>query len=344
MQLKWVSNSNPSFSKKYTVKRLPITTRHFKKIEEVYIGKKRLVTLASQPASNILDPFAIIAKFDNWVCYDENMHVYILGFIQDNQFEFLGFSRVDFCADFNFFDNGMIPDKFIKKYIYRKCMRLGRTPHVAHHFEQGKTEHIEKGLKFGSNLSEVTAYIYDKSRQMETEMWKPYIYMAWKKAGLNVDCHSPWDESNKAPHVFRLEFSVKSGAKLLADTETGELNLLLDLQLMADEYIYKIFYKLYERFFTFVWNDGQVRRDRMRKIKLFNYTFSNSVMVNAEKTENASRSKKIFVKKLDQLNKEMRGTDILMNSYIDQFKNKLIEDSHIQSWAMKQGINTKFNE
>lgn len=326
--VKWGPGSMRQFANFYTVKKLNITTRHFNRIEEVYIGKKRIATVTSQPCSEILDKDLTIVKFDNWLLYANQFRKVVSEFFSMNGLEFISISRIDFCGDFNEFDNGMLPDKFIKKYIYRRFLRKGRTPHVTHHFGQGKKEHYEKGLKFGSNLSEVTAYIYDKSRQMETEEWKPWIYMAWKKGGLDVE-----------RKIWRIEFSVKSGGILKANTDTGELDLFLTLQVIESEYIYKCFYKLYERYFSFVWNDGQVRKDRMRLLKLFKYIYSPEVLVHAEPLETANRSKKIFIKKLHELNNEMRGAGVYLNIYMDEFKTKLIEDAKLQSWAMKHGLN-----
>lgn len=328
MSVKWYNKIEAKYASFYTIKKLDFSTRHFKVIEEVYIGKKRIATVTSKPCSEILDKDLIIVKFDNWLLYDNRFRKTISEFLSLNKLQFISFSRVDFCADFNEFDNGMKPDKFIKKYIYRKCLRLGRTPHVAHHFKQGKTEHIEKGLKFGSNLSDVTAYIYNKTLEMETIKWKPYIYLAWKKGGLNVE-----------QNVWRVEFSMKQGSKLTANTETGEIDLFLSLELIAETYIQKCFYKLYEKYFTFVWNDGQVRKDRMRKINLFKYIYSPEILVNAEVTEDADRSKKIFIKKLHELNNELRGSDFYMNIYMQQFQTTLIEEAHLQTWAMKHGLN-----
>lgn len=328
VSVKWHNKSERIYASFYTVKKLPISTRHFKKIEEIYIGKKRIATVTSEPCSEILNKDLVIVKFDNWLLYANQFRKVISEFFTANKLEFVSVSRIDFCADFNEFDNGMLPDKFIKKYIYRKFLRKGKTPHVAHNFGQGKNEHFEKGLKFGSNLSEVTAYIYDKTREMETIKWKPYIYMAWVKAGLDV-----------TKHVWRVEFSVKSGGILKANTETGELDLFLTLQVIEAEYIYKCFYKLYERYFTFVWNDGQVRKDRMRKIKLFKYIYSPEILVHAEPTRDADRAKKIFIKKLHELNNEMRGAGVYLNIYMDEFKTKLIEESHLQTWAIKNRLN-----
>lgn len=328
VSVKWVDKSRPRFASYYTVKKLGIVTRHFKCIEEIYIGSKRIATVTSKPCSEILDKELCIVKFDNWLLYDNSFRKKVSEFFSDNGIELISISRIDFCADFNEFDNGMLPEPFIKKYIYRKLLRLGKTPHVGHHFAQGKDKHIEKGLKFGSNLSEVTAYIYNKSLEMAVVKWKPYIYMSWVKGGLDVE-----------RDVWRVEISVKSGRTLLVNTETGEVDLFLTLDVIKEEYIYKCFHKLCEKYFSFVWNDGQVRKDRMRKVKLFKYIYSPEVLVAADSVVDADRSRKIFIKKLDEMNAELRGADILMNIYMDEFKTKLIENSKLQSWAIKKGLN-----
>lgn len=328
MQVKWYNKLEPVFHSQYTIKTLDFGTRHFKVVQEIYVLKKRIATLTSKPHSGILDPDAMIVKFDNWVCYAVNMRKIIYEFLELNKLEFISFSRVDFCADFNLFDNGMKPANFIKKYIYRKFLRLGKTKNVAHHFIQGKTEHIEKGLKFGSNLSEVTAYIYNKTLEMETMKWKPWIYMAWKKGGLDVE-----------RPVWRLEFSMKSGGALVISRDTGEVDLFLSLDLIEWKCMHDSFFVLYQKYFQFVWNDGQVRRDRMRKLKLFVYIPWNQVLVKADGMTDADRSKKIFIKKLHELNNELRGRDFFMSIYGDQLKEVIIQDAHLQTWAMKHNIN-----
>jgi hypothetical protein len=326
--IKWVHQSIGYFSPFYRYKRLEFSTRHFKVVEELFVNDKRIATITRCPCSPILDPLMAIVKFDNWVLYDDAKHEIILGFFQRNGIDFICLSRVDFCCDFNVFDNGMIPDKFIKKYVARKFLRKGKTSQVAHNFGQGKNEHYEKGLKFGSNLSEVTAYMYDKSREMKEAHWKPYIYMTWIKGGLDI-----------ARPVWRVEISVKSGGLLMVNTVDGLIDIFLTLQVVHDDYIYKCFCILVERYFTFVWNDGQQKLSRMRVLKLFNFAKQSEVLVKAEQTEDADRSKKIFVKKLNQLNNELRGIDFDMNIQMQAFQRKIIEDSHLQSWAMKNNLN-----
>lgn len=327
MQIKWQKKTEPVFHRMYEVKTLDFGTRHFKVVQEIYLLKKRIATLTSKPHSNILDPDAMIVKFDNWVCYAVNMRKLVVDFIECNNFEFISFSRVDFCADFNVFDNGMLPPNFIRKYIYRKCLRLGKSPNVAHHFSQGKKEHITKGLKFGSNLSEVTAYVYNKSLEMEVVKWKPWIFHSWQLGGLDVK-----------QDVWRLEFSMKSGGTLIVNKDDGTLDLFLTLDLLDFKFMHDSYFVLYQKYFQFVWNDGQVRRDRMRKIQLFNFVPWNEILVHASEMKDANRSKKIFIKKLHELNNELRGRDFFMSIYGDQLKDTIISDASLQSWAMKKGM------
>lgn len=326
--IKWVSQSIGYYSPFYNVKMLDFSTRHFKLIEELYVKHKRIATITRKPCSPLLDEFLCIVKFDNWVLYDMCKHEIILGFFQRNGIELITISRIDFCCDFQIFDNGMVPETFIKKYVGRKMLREGKSPEIAHHFAQGLTEHIEKGLKFGTNNSPITAYIYNKTKEMKAKVWKPYIYQSWLDHGFDTMFE-----------VWRVEFSVKAGGTLLIDTESGEIDIFLSLQVVANDYIYKCFFKLYERFFSFVWNDGQQRRSRMRGVKLFKFKKSNEVLVRAEGMRDADRSMKIFLKKLNELNNEMRGSDFHGNIYMQEFQRKLIEDCRLQAWAMQHGLN-----
>lgn len=328
LHIKRVDRIAKEFHRRYTVKLLDFGTRHFKKVEEVFIGAKRIATLTSEPHSNILDKDSLIVKFDNWVCYDRNFRAIVNEFMNLNKFYFVACSRVDLCADFNLFDNGMKPANFIRKYVYRKFLKAGKARNIRHTFDQGKDEHESSGLKFGSNLSEITYYLYNKTKELKEVVWKPYIYECWRVAGLDL-----------AADVWRLEFSLKSGAKLIVNAETGEFDIFASMEIIKAEYIYKCFFILYEQYFQFFWNDGKSRKDRMRALALFKYERCAEILVKAESMRNATRSDKIFIKKLHEMNNELRGRDFYMSIYMDQYKATIIEDSGLQNWAMYKGIN-----
>lgn len=328
LHIKRVDKINHAFHHRYKVKKLEFGTRHFKLIEEIFIGERRIATLTSMPHSNILDADSLIVKFDNWVCYDHNFRHIVNEFLKLNGFYFIACSRVDLCADFNLFANGMHPDKFIKKYIYRKLLKEGKARKVRHTFSQESTRHDEEGLSFGSKLSEITYYLYDKTKELNEVVYKPYIVEAWRKGGLDLDAG-----------VWRLEFSLKSGAKLLVNSETGEFDLFATLKIVEKDYILKAYSVLYFKYFQFVWNDGQQRKDRMRQLKLFEFSRCSEILVGAMGMKDADRSKKIFIKKLHELNNELRGSDFYMCEYGEEFKKRIIDDGGLQTWAMLRGLN-----
>lgn len=301
--------------------------------------EKRIATITSKPHSGILDEDSLIVKFDNWVLYNTRFSPIVEDFIKLNNFYFISCSRVDFCADFNEFNNNMNPKDFIRKYMFRKFLKTGKAKGVTPKFDQGEKEHLWSGLKFGSNLSEITYYLYNKSKELREVLHKPWIVETWIKGGLRT----PTDPSDRDNDVWRLEFSLKSGTKLIASEETGEIDLFLTLDIMKADYIAKCFYLLYQRYFCFVWNDGQCRKDRMRVLKLFKHEPVLDILVNSEKMRDATRSDKIFIKKLHEMNNELRGRDFFMSIEMDKYKQTIIEDTGLQSWAMYHGLHVPNN-
>lgn len=296
---------------------------------------RRIATVTSQPHSGILDPDSLLVKFDNWVLYDKNFHCIVNEFIKLNNFYFIACSRVDFAGDFNLFDNGMNPENVIRKFVSRKFLKIGKVKGAEVRLDQGKNKHIFSGLKFGSNLSEVTYYLYNKTKELREEVHKPWIWQSWVDGGLRVPT-SPVDRENE---VWRLEFSLKSGAKLIVNKETGEFDLFASLEIMKIEYITKCYYILYYKYFLFFWNDGQVRKDRMRMLKLFDMHKPREILVDTTSMKDSSRATKIFVKKLHELNNEMRGRDFYMSAEMDRYKELVIKDHGLESWAMYKGYN-----
>lgn len=328
LHLKRVDKLKADFHPRYRVKTLDFSTRHFKLIQEIYYNNRRICTITSKPHSGILDPDSLIVKFDNWLLYDKSFRPQVNEFISLNGFYFIACSRVDFCADFNVFDNGMHPETFIRKYIYRKMLKEGKARNIRHTFDQGAHKHESSGLKFGSNLSEVTYYLYNKSKELREVANKPWIVATWVKGGLNTSVD-----------VWRLEFSLKSGTKLLLDESTGEVNLFASLDILKREYISKCFFVLYQKYFQFHWNDNKSRKDRMRLIKLFSFTPCDDVLIDTTHMRDGDRATKIFIKKLHELNNEMRGRDFYMSIEMDKYKEILIHDTGLNSWAMHKGLN-----
>lgn len=311
----------------YDVKKLPIITRHFKIVEELYRHGARIATVTRVPLSAIIDKETIIIKFDNWVLYSVNLYTYVLEFLALNQFTFKSFSRIDICQDFQLFNNSMKPSTFIKNYLNGQYLRLGRTSISTAHFRQIDVNLSFNALKFGSNLSEVSIGLYNKTLEMNSVKWKPWIAEKWLKCGLNPDVDT-----------WRLEVSIKDVNKLVSNNDTGEYQELASLEILkhaTHSLIYKVFR---EKYFSFVIKDSQVKKSRMTKLPLFSDSFANYTIVDGSHNIAATRSDKIFIKKLEDVNNDLRGKNIEFNINIDKLKRDYIEVTGLGSWAIWKGL------
>jgi len=317
----------------YVIKLQPFSTRHFKIVEEIYRNNKRIATVTRQPLSDIIPPNTVLIKFDNWVLYSFNMFDYTKEFLSLNNLIFHNISRLDVCADFTRFANDMEPSNFIKNYLYEKYLRLGRTTAGTSYFRQQKTKINFNSLKFGSNLSDVSTYLYNKTLEMTTQKWKPWIAKKWQEAGIdkNID-------------VWRLEISLKSSAKALTDFETGETQHLNDINILKPEFLPTLFETFREKYFSFVVQDGQQKKSRMKKLHLFSKRFSNFTIIENQSLISANRSDKIFIKKLEQVNQELRGQNFNFNIDIDSLKSQYISICGLENWAEFKNLLSKKNQ
>lgn len=311
----------------YQVKTQNFSTRHFSVVEEIYRDGKRIATVTRKPLSNIISPDTVLVKFDNWVLYSTDLFDYVQEFITLNGFVFKSISRIDLCTDFQTFNNGMVPSNFIKNYLNGKYLRLGKTSISNAHFRQVDTDLYFNALKFGSNLSDVSTYLYNKTLEMNSVKWKPWIAKKWMDAGLNASIDT-----------WRLEVSIKSSNKIVCNTDTGEMNILNSLDVLKNDYCKVFFGAFRERYFSFVIKDQQVKKNRMTKLPLFSNSFSNYKIVDGEKMLAAGRSDKIFIKKLEQVNQELRGQNFNFNIDIDKLKREYIGITGLEMWAQYKGL------
>lgn len=306
----------------FKVKLMPYSTRHFKIVEELYRHKKRIATVTRMPASNIIAKDTILVKFDNWLLYQEDLFSYVSQFIALNNFKFKSISRLDICCDFQYFQNGQVPSSFIKNYLRGDYLRLGRTSISNAHFKQIDTDLFFNALKFGSNLSDISTYLYNKTLEMNCVKWKPWIAMSWMLAGFKLELDT-----------WRLECSLKDCHKIVISNDTGEVLELNHINTLKHDNVELLFNCLREKYFTFVRKDDQVKKSRMQRLKLFKNDYSDLCLINSKSMLQSNRADKIFIKKLDDVNKELRGQDIEMNIDLQILKAKYIELTGLAGWA-----------
>jgi hypothetical protein len=171
---------------------------------------------------------------------------------QDLNAKFVSLSRVDICIDmvgFDFYG-------FIKKY-HDNELREKKPKEVTEHYKKYDNNSIYTGISWGSKLSDWTAKIYDKIREIKEVSGKEYILDYFKVNDIDIDKEKVW----------RYEFSVTGLAK--------EYRLRDEIIIFDDENIFNfsMLIKLaayYENLHAFAYNTNKVRFKDEKRYKIIN--------------------------------------------------------------------------
>lgn len=203
-----------------------------------------------EPCQLGLRPERCIFKAANRLLY---MHGWVRAFLdiihQCNCY-IISLSRLDVCADFNAFANGLDPREFIRRYFSEPT---ADTPSYIRHSSNKFRAHGQKNemgagtavcdfqtLSFGTRDSAIQTNLYNKSEELKQKD-KPWIRAAWVAAGLDPD------------NVWRVEFSLNSrGCVALVKHEDGDRLQELCLRSFAVEgYTQDVFLCYASRYFSF---------------------------------------------------------------------------------------------
>jgi len=308
------------------------STRHFRTIKEIWDIRqnKRIAVITYHPHSNALNKKLAIVKIDNWLLYQNYIINYLTDMITTLDIQFNNLSRIDICCDFNKIDYRNIhPAKFIKSFLSGYYVKLRKSKGQVY-FEQGENLDFQY-LKFGSGKSRVCSYIYNKTKELDQVTNKPHIRDVWKKYGLNGE-------------IWRAEFRIQNFDFLLTDTDSGEqisfngnISGLNSLDVINS--IKPLFDAMSNHYLHFKIKDCKdSNKSRLKSFLLFDndqqYLFNKTYNDNIE----SGRSEKIFIKKLYELNNELRGTDHELSIYGEEVLKKVINATELTEWAKHKQI------
>lgn len=245
-----------SKSSNLTTKIQAHTSRHYSKIEDIYLLNRKIATLESKPHSKILHEKSALLKIENKYLYSSALFEYITMLIDYLNAEVINISRLDICADFTHFKNRLEPATLINRYLKEKIFRIGRGKFTVIGSQQD-VRSVEY-LRFGTKHSAVNTYLYNKSKEMREVRHKAHIAEAWKQNGLQ-----------ETQDIWRLEHSLKAEALTYFDTSTGEIVKVTLESLKNNQFVANLFESLTEQYFEFRINDGQKNKSRMKKLQLF---------------------------------------------------------------------------
>ena len=173
------------------------------------------------PKTNSVLPInATHLRFVNRTCYYDNAGQIMQEFLQRYGYTFVSLSRIDICLDFERFDSGDDPERFIRRYVGHKYAKINQSQASAH-FDDLWSRRDFNSFSWGSKNSDVNTKLYNKTLELYDEKLqsfrKPYILQAWFASGLLDDpvrvIKKRPDGTEYRPTIWRLEFSIKSNVK-----------------------------------------------------------------------------------------------------------------------------------
>lgn len=227
----------------------------------------------------VMDPNACHIRLCNRTCYMEDAAGLLQRFLEENFFEYSRISRVDIALDFERFDSGDDPQKFLQRYIkgqYAKINQARISMHGADRWD-GRTWN---SVKWGNENSMVSTKMYCKTLELLQISDKPYIRQAWYEAGL-ID---NWFDMTKRmedgtvykPEIWRIEFSIKSSTRnwFVVEDPYSTKRKLKSIRHTLEQYrtrrqMLDVFFSLADHYFHFKKFAEGVRKDRCEDKVLF---------------------------------------------------------------------------
>jgi ribosomal protein L30E len=191
-----------------------------------------------------------------------------------------------------------------------------------------KFENSYQYLRFGSKTSDINVYLYDKSTELKQIQDKPYIRKLWALNGID-------DQKT----VWRLEVSIKGSGAHMVNLNTGEqceigFSIFENLDTLHD-----IYFSYINQHFHFKINDYTKNKSRMNQLVLFDNQRVSFKPLYLPNETGSNKSDKVFIKKLYQLDQEIRGfNDDSLNS-----QKKIIAD-FIEATGLHEYVRNRADE
>lgn len=263
-------------------------TRVYKEMFTIYYEGQPFIEVrrcpaaaGSSAAAKFFDPRACHLRLCNRTCYCYNAGELMRDFLNRHGYVFMNLCKIDLAMDFELFDSGDVPLKFLERYLKGRYSKVNQC-NIAVHGKDEWDGRNYNSVSWGSKQSPVFTRFYDKTLELKEAKDKPYIRQAWARCGLVDDfiALTKRDEHGVfyQPRIWRLEFSISSSVKnwvcFDVDTLGNKTHLSkrhnLDLYLNRDMLI-PMYASLVNHYFHFKRFQEGVRKDRCEDKKLFDF-------------------------------------------------------------------------
>lgn len=308
----------------------PYQSQQFRAIHDIIYRNEKIAEMQSIPVSAILPKEAAIIKIQNRELYGENLFSMIDCLMKFNKISIKSITRLDIALDFQKFENGLLPQLLIDRFLKCKYLKIGRGKFNV--IGEQKFAQVFDYLRFGTKTSDLNVYLYNKSKELKQVKDKIYIREMWKKV--------KFDEKFD---VWRLEISMKAKACEVVDTVSGEVFKIKYQHLMNEKMLQNIYYSMLNKHFRFVINDNQLNKSRMQKVELFsnsNYTLK---PIYLPKEHSFEYKDKLFVKYLYQYDQSKREVPEAIKLAVNDIYNHMNTNKLVHDYCSKKAWTWEVN-
>lgn len=217
----------------------------------------------------------------NAACYYDDAALRLQNFMDTYGYTFNRISRVDICLDFEKFDEGDDPAKFLSRYLRQVYSKINQGNITAHGTDRWDGQ-LWNSVSWGSPSSAIGTKFYNKTQELydptSGTFKKPHIRYAWLQCGLIDDFHKVLKKSEDGwyqPQIWRIEFSIRSSVKKwftieLNGKERNYQSIRNTLEMYdCREKLVTLFAALQQHYFHFKHYEKGKRKDRCDDKVLF---------------------------------------------------------------------------
>ena len=318
----------------YIFDKEPYGTSVYADMYTIYLYGEEIAVLTCNPRSSALQAGTGVLKILNPILYQQGLDSIIYDLLYSCNINFLNISRLDLCADFNHFESYPDMQQFFQDFLTIKLWKIGAAKYKvcankATEFDCDyfkliglqSSRHTYQYLRFGSKVSKVSAYLYNKTQEFRDVKRKNYIAEAWAA-----------NDINEKDEVWRLEFSLKGDGIKFLNQETKQWqskNLEMVLDPIQRTQVYNA---LYLKYWDFRVNDGQQRKDRMKHARLLPIESSILKPVVITGSDVTDREQKRMISAIERTYDEVRLKRETRNEAIETSIKELCRFTGLTSW------------
>jgi len=284
----------------------------FNKIVKFSYENYPFATLFFEPFSKALNPSLALVKIENQWCYYKNLWLILGKFLAEISAKQVKVSRLDLSVDFQNLKDFENPEDVIHFFLSEKILKIGSSKFTC--IGDKKFRNEMSYLRFGQRSSVVCAYLYNKSKELREVADKPYIREIWYMAGFD-EMRDTW----------RLEFSLTPTNDSATHPDFPDFHRITPIFLFKKNSATEIADALVSKYWRFVWNDGQIRKDRMKPVKFFEIPKGRLTIVRLKKIPDVKTSVKRFLSQALNHSNVMKSIEM---PYSDDFDTALTQYSY----------------